>query len=80
MVYFSLLSSKPGRGDAHTYGHKESAGPVHTLYQACDSPKLAMVEVCAKVRSFNANLVVLIKSLSRSQFGREIEQQKVMSL
>ena len=44
MVYFLLLSSKPGRGDAHTYGHKESADPVHTLSRACDSPKYPMVE------------------------------------
>ena len=61
-------------------GIKKAQAPSHTLYQACDSPKYTMVEICAMVRSSKVYLVLLIKSLSRSQFGREIEQQKVMSL
>jgi len=55
-------------------GIKKAQTPSHISYQACDSPKYTMVEVCAMVRSFNVYLDLLVKSLSRSQFGRIIEQ------
>ncbi|MBQ9546411.1 MAG: hypothetical protein IJU90_03895 [Bacteroidales bacterium] len=47
------------------YGHKESAGSVHTLYRAYHSPKYTMAGDCAMVRSSNVYLVLLIKSRSR---------------
>ena len=57
-------------------GIKKAQTPSHTLTQACDSPNTTMVEVCAIRHSFNVVLDLLIKSLSRSQFESEIEQQK----
>ena len=57
-------------------GIKKAQTPSHISCQACDSPNTTMDEVCAMVRSFNVVLFAL-KSLSRSQFGRIIEQQKV---
>ena len=58
-------------------GIKKAQTPSHISSQACDSPKSTMVEVCAMERSFNVDLVLLIKSRSRSQFDWIIEQQKV---
>ncbi len=37
-------------------GIKKAQAPSHILSQACDSPKYTMVEVCAMVRSSNADL------------------------
>ena len=55
-------------------GIKKAQPPSHILRQACNSPKYTMVEVCAMVRSFNVYLDLLIKSRSRYQFDRRIEQ------
>ena len=57
-------------------GIKKAQTPSHTLYQACDSPKSAMVESALWCAAPMLIWILLIKSRSRSQFGREIEQQK----
>ena len=49
-------------GNTIGMGIKKAQAPFHISYQACDSPKYTMVEVCAMERSFNVYLVLLIKS------------------
>ena len=48
MVYFSLLSSKPGRGTLTLMGIKKAQTPSHTLYRAYHSPKYPMVETALR--------------------------------
>ena len=58
---------------------KAQAPSIYPLGPATASNHL-WIEVCAMERSFNVHLDLLVKSLSRSQFGRIIEQYKVVSL
>ena len=61
-------------------GIKKAQTPSHISYQACDSPKFVMVESALWCAAPIRIWILLDKSLSRSQFGRIIEQYKVVSL